>query len=137
MTWYSFCVMAQGKKWKKDEVFKILEPIFKLGCNVTKACAYAGIPRTTVQTWIEEDAELRLQVDAWQNEPNQLARKNWAKKLREGDFDASKEWIKRKEKDEFSDRQEHTGADGESLQITLVNYAHNDSPQLPTEELPT
>lgn len=91
-----------------------------MGCNTAKACAYAGIPRTTVQTWIENDDELRLKVTAWQNEPNRLARAAWIAKMASADgYDAGKEWMKRKEKDEFSDRVEHTGADGTALVISF------------------
>lgn len=114
--------MAQGKEWNKDEVIQILEPIFKMGCNVTKACAYAGIPRTTVQTWIENDEELRLKVTLWQNEPNLLARSQWIAKMASGDgYDSAKEWLRRKEKDEFSERTELTGADGENFPTPIIS----------------
>ena len=107
--------MSQGKKWKKDEVIKILEPYFKLGCNVAKACNYAGISRTTVQTWIEGDEALRLKITAWQNEMNNKARSIWASELEKGNFEPAKEWLKKKEKDEFSDRTELVGAEGKDL----------------------
>jgi hypothetical protein len=51
----------------------------------------------------------------WQNEPNAMARANWIAKMAEGDYVSSKEWISKKEKDEFSDRVEQTGADGKDL----------------------
>jgi hypothetical protein len=118
--------MAQGKEWNKDEVIAVLEQYFKLGCNVAKACDYAGIPRTTVQTWIENDELLRLKVTGWQNEMNVLARNNWKAKMNEGDFDASKEWIRRKEKDEFSERSEVSGPNGEALVFTVVKYGEKE-----------
>lgn len=107
--------MAQGKAWDKDEVLTALEPYFRVGCSVTKACDYAGIPRTTVQTWIESDEEVRLKVTAWQNEMSMAARKAWKAKIEAGDFNAANEWLSKKEKDEFSTRAEHTGKDGEAL----------------------
>lgn len=107
--------MSQGRAWNKDEVLKVLEPFFKLGCNVAKACEYAGISRTTVQTWIEQDEELRLKVEAWQKELSARARENWAKKLEEGDYNASRDWLERKDKDEFSQRTELTGSEGKDL----------------------
>ncbi len=109
--------MAQGKEWNKDEVIEILRPYFQLGCNVTKACAYAGISRTTVQTWIEDDETLRLKVQGWQSEMSTQARKNWKKRLDEGDFQAANEWLTKKEKDEFSTRTENTGAEGGPIQV--------------------
>ena len=107
--------MSQGKEWNKDEVIEILKPFFKLGCDVAKACNYAGIPRTTVQTWIEKDESLRLKVNVWRNELGFKARNIWAERLEKGDFNAAHEWLRKKEKDEFSDRTEITGAGGKDL----------------------
>lgn len=111
--------MAQGKEWNRDEVIAILEPYFKLGCNVAKACSYAGIPRTTVQTWIENDELLRLKVEGWQNEMSVQARKNWRAKLEAGDYLAADNWLSKKEKDEFSGRTELTGENGSKLSIVF------------------
>ncbi len=105
----------QGKAWSQKKVLRTLEPYFRLGCNLKKACDYAGIPYTTVHTWISADEELRIKVNSWQNEVNEEARKVWANKIKSGDFLASKEWLERKEKDEFSVRTELTGADGKDL----------------------
>lgn len=125
--------MAQGIEWNKDEVFDILEPFFKLGCNVTKACSYAGVPRTTVQTWIEGDETLRLKVGAWQNEVSMEARKTLLSSIKSGDKTSALEWMKRKEKDEFSDRTEQTGPDGDPIvpQPILVRFI--DVPERPTD----
>jgi len=124
--------MSQGKEWNQDEVIKILEPYFKLGCNVAKACSYAGIPRTTVQTWIENNEELRLKVTSWQNEMSAKARRLWNKAMDEGQVNSATEWLKRKEKDEFSERTEQTGANGEPIVVKTISYGDNTSTQLPT-----
>lgn len=111
--------MSQGKSWNKDEVIVILEPYFRLGCNVAKACSYAGIPRTTVQTWIEQDEELRLKIEAWQNEISVSARREWKRAIEGGNTTSAQEWMKRKEKDEFSDRTEtDITSKGESISVT-------------------
>lgn len=108
--------MSQGKARDKDKIInEVLQPMFKLGCSIRKACEYAGIPSTTVQTWIDNDEDLRAKITAWQNEPNLLARKQWLKNIKEGkptkfgndDYTPSKEWLERTEKDEFSTRQEN------------------------------
>ena len=109
--------MAQGSARNKEKTIELLSVYFKMGCSVTKACKYGGIPQSTVQTWIDADEELRLQITIWQNEPNTLARANWIAKMAEGDYNSSKEWLSKKEKDEFSDRTEHTGADGGAIEI--------------------
>ena len=116
--------MAQGTPRNKEKVIESLKPYFKLGCSVNKACDYGGIAQSTVQTWIDADDDLRLQITAWRNEPNVLARTNWVAKMAEGDYISSKDWISKKEKDEFSDRQEITGEDGGS--VAVINFIRND-----------
>lgn len=114
--------MAQGKQRNKEEVIRSLEPYFKLGCNVKKACAYAGIPYTTVDTWIQGDDDLRVKITAWQSEMSAQARRNWHRSLQEGNPQATLEWLKRKEKDEFSERTEQTGADGQAIVVRTTSY---------------
>jgi len=109
--------MAQGSARNKEKTIELLSTHFKMGCSVKKACEYGGIPQSTVQTWIDADEELRLKIKLWQNEPNTLARANWIAKMAEGDYNSSKEWLSKKEKDEFSDRTEHTGAEGGAIEI--------------------
>ncbi len=99
--------MAQGKAWKKEKVIEALEPYFKLGCSINKACSYAGVPQSTVQTWLETDDELRLKIGAWQNEVSlQVAE--------------AINWLSKKEKDEFADRRELTGEDGGAIKVQGV-----------------
>lgn len=113
--------MSQGKAWDKDEVIQALEPYFKTGCSIAKACDYAGIPRTTVQTWVENDEQLRLKVTAWQNQISAKARQNWRDKIEAGDTQKSIEWLSKKEKDEFADRTEHTGDQGSPIAIDITS----------------
>lgn len=107
--------MAQGKPWKKEEVIELLKPFFKLGMNVNKACASAGIPQSTVQTWIGEDDLLRLKIEVWQKEITISALKAKKKAIERGDKFEAGWWLERKEKDDFSLRQEMTGKDGKDL----------------------
>lgn len=113
--------MSQGKAFDKEKVLETLRPYFQLGCSVPKACAYAGIRYETVWKWLKDDEELRIQITAWQNEINEAARKVFRDKINKGDYQAAKDWISKKEKDEFSDRQEVTGKDGEPV-VTGFNY---------------
>ena len=112
--------MARGKEWKQEEVVELLKPFFKLGMSVNKACASAGIPHSTIQTWIKDNNELRLKIKVWQREINKKAYENWNNKILEGDYIATRDWLERREKDEFSTRAEHTGADGEKLEALIV-----------------
>ena len=97
--------------WKdKDKIIsEVLQPLFKLGLSVTKACRYAGIPQRTVQDWVEKDDELRLKINVWQNEVSLQARKNIAEKMVDKNSDrfiASQWWLRMKERDEFTERTE-------------------------------
>lgn len=112
--------MAQGIPRDKEEVLEALRPYFQLGCSVTKACKYAGIAESTVHTWVTNDDDLRVKVTAWQNEISAKARANWRAKVASGEFDASKQWLERTEKDEFSLRTENTAADGKDLYPTPI-----------------
>jgi hypothetical protein len=98
--------MSRGKAWKREKIIRTLEPFFKLGCNPRKACEYAGIPYTTIDTWIQKDEALRIQFNAWQNEVSVSARKVWKKAIDDNNVQQAVEWLKRKEKEEFSDRTE-------------------------------
>lgn len=109
--------MAQGKKFtekEREEVVQALEPYFKLSYGIDKACSFVGFPPTTFKTWMSQDIKLRLKVIGWQNEISILARRQWQKNILEGkpgkfgddDYTPSKEWLERKDKDEFSTRSE-------------------------------
>ena len=67
----------QGKAWNKEEVVELLKPKFQLGYSFNKACELINLPPSTFKTWLETDEELRLKVNAWQNEISDLARTIW------------------------------------------------------------
>jgi hypothetical protein len=119
--------MAQGNPRDKEACMEILKPYFQLGCAVKRACAYAGIPPSTVETWIQNDDDLRAKVTGWQNEIAAKARANWRAKIAQQDYGASKDWLERMEKGEFSLRNEHTGPDGAPLPTPIFgNYVQHD-----------
>ncbi len=104
--------MAQGKAWDQDKVAEVLAPFLKLGYSVTKACKISGIRHQTVSEWLKNDEELRLKFESWQAMPDVKARQNVVAGLEQGSVDLSKFWLERREKEDFSLRQETTGADG-------------------------
>ena len=127
--------MAQGKKWNKKEILEVLKPFLKLGYSINKACDIVGIPESTVHTWIGKDAELRVQFTAWQNEISTLARQEWLVAIKEGKpskfgpdrYTPSKEWLERKDRDEFSTRTDFTSGDDKIQRIdiqTLLEKAY-------------
>jgi len=120
--------MAQGIPWEKEKVIEALKPYFQLNYTVNKACEIIGVPQSTVQTWIDADEELRLTIQAWRAEPSVLARKNWVEALRDGrptkfgpdKYTPAKEWLERREKEDFATRAELTGADGKDLPTPIL-----------------
>lgn len=84
--------MPAKDPWDREKVISILEPFFRIGYSVTKACKAAGIPQPTVATWILQNKELRLKIEAWQSSVDTQARKVWADKVYDGDYQASRDW---------------------------------------------
>ena len=116
----------QGKEWNKEKVIEVLKPYLKNANSIRKACRAAGISQSTVQTWIDNDSELRLKITSWQNEISEMARENWRNKIKSGDFTASKEWLIRKEKDEFCTKQESTDLQDQSTTTDIHNLLIED-----------
>lgn len=113
----------KGKAWKREKVVEVLRPLLSLGYTVTRACRIAGIPHNTVSGWLADDEELRLKIEAWQNLPNTLARRNLVKKIEEGDSDISRFWLERRGKDDFSLRREVT--ESEDRPIIIIDAGKN------------
>jgi len=98
--------VAQGKAWNKAKVLASLEEYFKLGYSRYKACMLIGLDQSTLTRWEQADPTLSLKIDSWIEWPNTLARRNWVSKLADSDYTASKEWLERRDKGEFSPKQE-------------------------------
>ena len=103
--------MAQGKAWDKDKVLESLEDYFKLGYSRYKACMLANVDLSLLSKWEAKSPELSLKINAWIEWPNTLARRNWIAKLNDQEYIASKEWLERRDRDDFSTKQvtEHQG----------------------------
>ena len=79
------------------------------------------IARSTVQTWYEQDDTVRHLIDSWKDTTNILARQSWQQKISKWDYLASKEWLERREKKDFSTKSEiwFTDPDGKAVTPTL------------------
>ena len=100
--------MAQGKAYDKKKIIEVLKPYFLLGYSVNKACEVAGIPQSTVQTWIDKDEELRLKIRGWINYVSSKSREVVAKSVTENENkEDAKWWLERREKKDFSTRTEN------------------------------
>lgn len=114
--------MAQGVAYDKERTInEVLKPLFQLGYSVNKACHYAGIPFTTVNTWILNDDTLRQKINIWQNEVSIKARKNITARVlgkdapneirdEKADVAMSHVWLRAREKEDWAERSEVVNA---------------------------
>lgn len=129
--------MAQGKPFagkEREGFIDILRPYLERGNSLLRAYNLAfgcllekltlqekkKIPEyTTLMKWIQSDNALSIKIKGWQEKISEKARQNWQEEIEKGNYIASKEWLERKNKDEFSTRQETTGAEGNPIEITV------------------
>ena len=108
------------KAYNREEILEQLKSFFLLGMSITKACETSGIcDDQTILNWIKDDDTIRAKITGWQNYVSASAREVWAKEITEKkNYIAAKEWLERKEKKEFSQRQEITGGEGGPIEIS-------------------
>lgn len=100
-------------------VVKKLEEAFSIDASVEEACFYADITRQTYYNNVKEGSELFDRLTSLRNRPVLKARQTVVKAL---DIPQHAfEYLKRKRKQEFSERQEMTGADGQPLMGNILD----------------
>src|SRR3990167_7475227 len=103
-------VNEEGKFTKlTEETIKKLEEAFAIDCSIEEACFYANISHQTYYNWIKADLKLAERFEALRQKPVLLARQTAVKKLTES-YSNAMDYLSRKRKEEFSSRQENTGA---------------------------
>jgi hypothetical protein len=115
--------MAQGKKFKKEEVIASLEPLFRLGYSIDKACSLAKFTPSTVYRWAQQEPELATHIKSLQAMVGAKARKNVATAINKGDVQSSRWWLERAKTDreDFKTRTEPTLV-AENMMIKITNY---------------
>jgi hypothetical protein len=122
--------MAQGKAFTPEQrasIIESLKPFLEMGFSRNKSCNLVGLDPTTLSKWVQADEALSIKLQGWENTLNALAISNIASALQkeaEADDarkDISKWWLERKMKDDFSIRQENTGADGKDLPTPIIS----------------
>lgn len=115
-------VNSQGKFTKlTDDIVKKLEEVFLLDGTVEEACFFAGISKQTLYNWYKDNPKMQERMDALRNEPFLKARRTIVKNLENPQY--AFEYMKRKKKDEFSERAELTGKEGKDLNPTTEELA--------------
>ena len=118
-----------------DITVKTIEEALALDCSIEEVCLMANISKQTYYNWVNSFPELKERFDVLRASPFLKARKTINDSLTNPQY--AFEYMKRKKKNEFSERSEVTGADGEALQPVLVKFLngnetdHNtDSPRV-------
>lgn len=127
-----------------EDTLRILEGAFADGATDELACFLAQISPSTLYLYQSEHPEFSERKKYLKDQTKFQAKKNIRNAIENGDLDTSKWYAERKMKDEFSQRQEMTGADGERLQViiktfegdNLTDAINANSPQLDTGEAP-
>lgn len=88
------------------EVVSKLEYGFMRGLNVTECCHYADISRQTYYEYLEKNPGYSDRIEELRSYPAAKAKLNVVEAIENGDTDLSKWWLERKNKDEFSTKQE-------------------------------
>jgi len=101
-------------KMSKETIAK-LEEVFSLGGSDSEACFYANISKQTLYNYQEKNPEFVDRKEALKEKPILKARQTVVKAL---DDPKDAQWfLERKRKEEFSFRQEVTGAEGKELKL--------------------
>jgi len=118
-------VNEEGKYTKlTTETVNKLEEVFALDGTIEEACLFADISRTTYYNWIKDNPEMEERFNILRQSPFLKARRTIDKSLDNPQY--AFEYMKRKKKNEFSERLENTGADGKDLQPVLVKFISED-----------
>jgi len=127
--------MAQGKAYtekEREEILESLRPYLEMGYSRSKACKFIGLDESTLSKWAKASESLSMKLQGWENLINSMVMSNIADAIRrEGELEDdlrkenSKWWAERKMKDDFSTRQENTGADGKDLPTPILTIQQN------------
>ena len=83
-----------------------LEYGFMRGLNVTECCHYADISRNAFYDYCEKNPDFRDRIEELKSHPATRAKLNVVEAIENGDTDLSKWWLERRNRDEFSTKQE-------------------------------
>lgn len=123
---------------QRMEFLEAVKPYLQLGYSIPRACSYAGLPKTTLYTWISKDPVLQRQIEAWQGLVNTKARQNIVEHIMgnekrgiKPDLETSKWWVERREKEDFSTRVDISSEEGMEIKISTdyVNSPNNNNEQ--------
>lgn len=119
-----FCMAGKVGKPRIDieQYVADIKPYLELGCSIHESCVNAEIPYRTVMDYYERDKEIRRKIDRFKNHDIFLARQSVINGMT-ADPKLAMDYLKNKKSDEFStkEKQEHTGKDGEAIEVKNIN----------------
>ncbi len=92
------------------EIVQKLELGFMAGLNDTECSQFAGISRSTLNLYCKNHPEFSDRKEELKSKPSATAKLNITMAIENGDLDMSKWWLERRNKAEFSTKQEVDGS---------------------------
>lgn len=89
---------------------------------------YANISKQSLYNWMESDEKFRERLDELRASPVLKARTTMVEALDKPEH--AKWYLERKSKREFAERQEHTGKEGEAINLNLAKLDDSQLDQL-------
>lgn len=106
-----------------DITVKKIEEALAMDCSIEEVCLMANISKQTFYNWQNSFPKLKERFDLLRATPFLKARDTIIKSLDNPQY--AFEYMKRKKKNEFSERLEQTGADGKDLPIPIIKLENN------------
>lgn len=106
-----------------DTTVKKIEDALAMDCSIEEVCLMANISKQTFYNWQNSFPELKERFDILRANPVLKARDTVIKSLSNPQY--AFEYLKRKKKNEFSERLEQTGADGKDLPTPIIKLDTN------------
>lgn len=100
-----------------DHFLELMAPFLERGCNLHEACWQCDLPYDAIYAKCKRDEEYHQKIITLQEMPIVMARKVWMGKIQEGDYVASRDYLRAKRKDEFSEKVE---TDNVNKNVTLT-----------------
>ena len=109
------------KKYKlTDQVISDLQGALNQDFTVEEACLYAGIAQDTYYRWVKESEEFKDLMRRAKLFVFFKAKQNIAECVVKGSIEDSWKLLSKRQKELYSDRQEMTGSNGESIKTEDV-----------------
>lgn len=102
-----------------EAVVSKLEYGFMKGLNITECCHYANISRPAFYDYLEKNPDFSNRIEELRTNPSTKAKLNVVEAIENGDTDLSKWWLERKNRDEFSVKQEIAADVKEKVTISI------------------